>query len=724
MADTFTMALTGNPNSGKTTSFNALTGSRQHVGNYPGVTVDCKEGFFRHEGRSIRVVDLPGTYSLTAYTAEEISARDFLLGQRPDAVVDVLDANTLERSLYLAVQLLEMGAPLVLSLNMMDEVRKKDMQINTALLSELIGCPVIETVARTGEGRDAMINAALSQADDQREWKPLRISYSADMDEALLEMEDLINAAGFLTDRFPARWLALKYLEGDEQIRVEGRKAGELSNSLEAIADRVEQHCRKTLNTDPEAVIADYRYGFIASLMKKGVVRRGTSQTRIEISDKVDRVVTSALFGPALMLFVLYAMFQITFTLGEVPMGWVETMFGWLSSTASTLLPDGLLKSLVVSGIIDGVGGVLGFVPLIVIMFLMLSFLEDLGYMARMAYMLDRVFKAFGLHGCSVMPFIISGGIPGGCAVPGVMAARTLRSPKERLATILTAPFMVCGAKVPVFILLVAAFFPQSAGNAMFWITLVGWAAALLVAKLLRSTVLQGEPTPFLMELPPYRMPTLRGVLLHTWERAWQYIKKAGTVILGISVLFWAAMTFPALPEHDAAQFDAQRTEIQGQLDQATTPERIAALEAQLAEVDNVQGEAALKYSVAGRVGSALEGLTRLAGFDWRVNIALIGGIAAKEVIVSTMGTAYSLGEVDPDDAAPLSERLARDPAFTTATAVSLIIFILLYAPCFVTVVAMAKEASWGWAAFAVTFNTVLAFILASAAYQILSGLS
>ncbi|MEF2145324.1 MAG: ferrous iron transport protein B [Desulfovibrionaceae bacterium] len=719
MANIPTIALTGNPNSGKTTSFNALTGSRQHVGNYPGVTVTSKEGFFKLDGREVRVVDLPGTYSLTAYTAEEIAARDFLLVQRPDVVVDVLDANTMERSLYLAVQLLEMGAPLVLSLNMMDEVRKKDIQIDSALLSELIGCPVIETVARTGEGRDTLIRAALNVADSESEWQPLRISYSTDMDEALLEMEGLINDANFLTDRYPARWLALKYLEGDEQIRVEGRKAGPLSASLEAIAARVELHCRKTLDTDPEAIIADYRYGFIASLMKRGVVRRGTSLTRIELSDKIDRVVTSPVIGPLLMLFVLYAMFQITFTIGDVPLGWVENFFGWLGETTESLLPDGLLRSMIVSGVIDGVGGVLGFVPLIVIMFLMLAFLEDLGYMARMAYMLDRVFKAFGLHGCSVMPFIISGGIPGGCAVPGVMAARTLRSPKERLATILTTPFMVCGAKVPVFILLVAAFFPDSAGDAMFWITLGAWAMALLVAKFLRMTVLRGEPTPFLMELPPYRMPTLRGVLLHTWERAWQYIKKAGTTILGISILFWAAMTFPQLPTERVAEFDAQRTAVEARTDLDET-----AREELLAEVDNIQGETALQNSLAGRVGQAFESVTRVAGFDWRVNIALIGGVAAKEVIVSTLGTAYSLGEIDAEEAAPLSARLAADKSFTMATAVSLIIFILLYAPCFVTVVAMAKEASWGWAGFALVFNTGLAFGLATAAFQILSRLS
>jgi ferrous iron transport protein B len=414
------------------------------------------------------------------------------------------------------------------------------------------------------------------------------------------------------------------------------------------------------------------------------------------------------------MFAIIYAMFQVTFALGEMPMGWLEAFFGWLGDTATALLPEGLLASLVVSGIIDGVGGVLGFTPLIMIMFFLLSFLEDSGYMARMAYMLDRVFRVFGLHGCSVMPFIISGGIPGGCAVPGVMAARTLRSPKEKIATVLTAPFLSCGAKVPVFLLLAAAFFPNSGASALFWITLGGWVMALLTARLLRSTIIKGEATPFVMELPPYRMPTLKGLCLHTWERAWQYVKKAGTVILAISILLWAAMTFPGLPEEQAAAFDAQRAQIESQA--WDTDE---AREAALLDIDNARAQQELRSSVAGRIGTALEPVSSLAGFDWRTNIALLGGFAAKEVIVSTLGTAYSLGEVDPEESEGLSDQLRTDPAWNVWTALSLIAFVLLYAPCFVTVAVIGRELGWKWAGFSVAFNTFLAYGVSVGIYQI-----
>jgi ferrous iron transport protein B len=344
-----------------------------------------------------------------------------------------------------------------------------------------------------------------------------------------------------------------------------------------------------------------------------------------------------------------------------------------------------------------------------------------------MAYMLDRIFKTFGLHGSSVMPFIISGGIPGGCAVPGVMAARTLRSPKERLATILVTPFMACGAKIPVFILLAGAFFPGSAGNALFWITLGAWGAALIVARILRSTVIRGESTPFLMELPPYRMPTLKGVLIHTWERAWQYIKKAGTVILAISILLWAAMTYPNLPEERVSEFDARIESAELQLETArksgASDERLAELKKRIEALEGEQGAAELKHSLAGRLGAALEGVTGYAGYDWRTNIALIGGFAAKEVIVSTLGTSYSLGEVDEEDPRSLTERLKADPAFDRWTAVSLIVFTMLYAPCFVTVVTIARETGVKWAIFATVFNTTLGFAIAVMVYQIGTGI-
>ena len=716
--NTVHLALAGNPNSGKTTLFNLLTGARQRVGNYAGVTVERKEGTFSFQNNEVHILDLPGCYSLTSYTPEEVVARDALMtdnvAERPQAVVQVIDATALERSLYLTIQFMELGIPVVLALNMMDDAKRKGLAINSGKLSQLLGVPVVETVARKGVGKKELEEMAIRHALESKEKiKPLVISYSTDLDEALNEMSPLIEEGNFLTDKYPARWTALKYLEGDEELIKKGWKENsKLSNKLEAITGRVRQHCEKTLQTYPEAIIADYRYGYIKGILKQGVLERkilAGHAERIEFSDKLDMVLTHRVLGPLIMLGVLYGVFYATFTIGDIPMGWVEDFFGFVNETASNLLPDGFLKSLVVSGIIDGVGGVMGFVPLIMIMFLALTFLEDAGYMARIAYMLDRVLRIFGLHGCSVMPFLVSGGLPGGCAVPGVMATRTLRSPKEKLATLLTAPFMACGAKVPVFVLLAAAFFPGEEAQVMFLITLGAWAAALLVSLGLRKTLLKGEPTPFVMELPPYRMPTMRGLAIHTWERTWQYIKKAGTVILAISILIWAAMTFPGLPEDQQAAFESQRAQV------TATGE---AREAELAKIDNLEAEEALRNSIAGRVGTFIEPITHPAGFDWRVNIALLGGIAAKEVIVSSLGTAFSLGDVDPEESESLSDRLAKDPKWNVANALSLIIFVLLYAPCFITVVAMARESSWKWAFFSICFNTVFAYVLAVGIYQ------
>ncbi len=709
-----TMALMGNPNSGKTTLFNALTGARQHVGNYPGITVEKREGLLRLPNLDLTVVDLPGTYSLTAYTEDELVARTFLVENKPNAVVTVLDATNLERSLYLVLQILELGTPVIIALNMMDEVRRKGVTIHADRLASLLGAPVLETVARTGEGKDALLDQARAAMRARSRIEPVRISYGHDLDEALNRMQALIENTGFLTDRYPSRWIGLKYLEHDQAVLAQGQNDARVHAQLLDMVETVTAHCRQTLDTDPEALIADYRYGFITSLLKDGVLVRPSNQSRLELTDKLDAVLTNRLAGPVLMFAIIYLMFEVTFTLGEIPMGWVEAFFGWLGDTATAILPEGLISSLVVSGVIDGVGGVLGFTPLIMIMFFFLSFLEDSGYMARMAYMLDRVFRMFGLHGCSVMPFIVSGGIPGGCAVPGVMAARTLRSPKEKIATVLTAPFLSCGAKVPVFLLLAAAFFPTAGASALFWITLGGWVMALLTARVLRWTIIRGEATPFVMELPPYRMPTLRGLCLHTWERVWQYIKKAGTVILAISILLWAAMTFPSLPTERLDHYAARTAAVEsGQwADDAAREEALLA-------VENVRAQEALRHSAAGTIGTALEPVSRWAGFDWRTNIALLGGFAAKEVIVSTLGTAYSLGEVDPEETASLSDQLRADPSWSPWVAASLIAFVLLYAPCFVTVAVIARELSWKWAAFSVSFNTALAFGVSTIIYQV-----
>ncbi len=725
------VALGGNPNAGKTTLFNALTGSRQHVGNYPGVTVDRKEGRYVQNGHDMRIVDLPGTYSLTAYSVEEVVARDFLINECPRVTVNIVDASNLERNLYLTIQFLELGIPTCVALNMIDVARGRGITIDDKKLSRLLGVPVIPIMARSGYGKKDLMAAVETVAQAPRP-QPLRVSYGRDLETAIQEMEKVIAGGNFLTDLYPLRWIAIKYLENDAQILEKGReKDAKIADRLETITRKVGAHIEETLETYPEAMIADHRYGFISSMLKQGVVKARHDEMRLFLSDRIDKVLVNRFAGPLIMLLLLMGLYQFVFTYSEVPVAWCEGLFAWVSDLVSNRLPDGLLKSLVVSGVIDGVGGVLGFVPMILFMFFGIAVLEDSGYLARVAFMLDRVFQIFGLHGSSVMAYIVSGGIAGGCAVPGVMATRTLRSPKERIATLLTAPFMNCGAKLPVFALLIAAFFPHSRARMMFVLTLISWGGALLVAKLLRMTVVKGASTPFVMELPPYRLPTLRGLMIHTWERTWQYVKKAGTVILGISVLLWAAMTFPRLPP---SQIEAYET-LRGGIISTATPQVIEELEiatkakplsdaatelkAALVAADARQAGAALSHSLAGRIGIHVETISRWAGFDWRTNIALLGGFAAKEVIVSTLGTAYSLGSVDTEAAESLSARLVVEPGWRVLTAWSLMIFTMFYAPCFVTVICIARESSWKWGLFSMVFNTSLAFFLAVVVYQV-----
>lgn len=714
------VAVSGQPNCGKSTMFNALTGATARVGNYPGITVERTEGAYQKENFHAHLVDLPGTYSLTSYSMEEIVARNVIVDEKPDVVINMLDATSLERSLYLAIQFMEIGVPVVLGLNMMDEVRKKGIRIDTDKLSDLLGVPVVECVARQGVGKDELMEKVREVSEERKgQWDPINISYGHDLDPVIEEMTSLIQEHSFMTDRYDPHWLAVKYLEEDEIIIENGRKAGDLSSVLEEKVKEVAKHIKKTLDTYPEAVLADYRYGFINSILKQGVISR-EDNLRFDQSDKVDMVLTHKFLGPIIMFGVMFAMFYITFNIGAYPQGWVENAFGWLSSTVGGLLPDGLLKSLIVSGVIDGVGAVMSFTPLILIMFAMLVFLEDLGYMARVAYMVDRVFRMFGLHGMSIMPMIMAGGLPGGCAVPGVMTCRTLRSPKERIATILTAPFMICGAKTTAYILLVGAFFPENPTTAMFGLVIISWVLALCAGRLLRWTVLRGESTPFVMELPPYRIPTLHGVAIHTWDRVWQYIKKAGTVILAISVIMWALMTFPQLPSEQTASFEQQRQTIEQQSSGWSGSEEDvkSKLSEKLRVINFAEGEAALKYSYAGRVSEAISPLTDLAGFPWQANISFIGAFAAKEVFVSTMSTAYSLGEEDPEEATPLKVKIAADPAWTPPVIWSVMIFMMVYVPCMVTVAVIIRETNWKWGLFSVFGSMGFGFSLSILIYQ------
>ncbi|MBN2810039.1 MAG: ferrous iron transport protein B [Deltaproteobacteria bacterium] len=713
------LALAGNPNAGKTTLFNALTGARQHVGNYPGVTVERKEGDYHKDDFNAVVVDLPGTYSLTAYSEEEVVARDFLANEKPAVVINILDAANLERNLYLTCQLLELKVPLVVALNMMDVAKDRGMEIDIDKLSAFLGVPVLPIVARSSRGLDDLMAAVKAQAAGRLappDPAKVRISYGDDIDQTLLTMTGLIRDSGLLKGKYPARWIAVKIVENDEMLINEVKAADpELGARLLHEAELVAEHLMQTFDTYPEAVIADHRYGFIKGILKRGIITHRYDENRLYTSDRIDKVLTNRFAGPLLMLAVLFSIYQITFSLSALPVSWVAAVFGWLGGVLDAGLTDGPLKSMLISGVIDGVGGVLGFVPLIMLMFLCIAILEDSGYLARVAFMMDRIFRIFGLHGSSVMAFIVSGGIAGGCAVPGVMAARTLRSPKERMATLLTVPFMNCGAKLPIMALLIGAFFAEHQAMYMFGFTLFSWVVALVAAKILRLTVLRGAPTPFVMELPPYRFPTFKGLLIHTWERTWQYIKKAGTVILAISILLWAMMTYPGLSPEKKAAFVQEKEQISARY-KTGSEER----ERLLKEVEGRRGAAALQHSIAGRIGVALEKVTWLSGFDWRTNIALLGGFAAKEVVVSTLGTAYSMGDVDPEAAASLGQRLARDAAWSPLVALSALLFMAFYAPCFVTVVCIAREAgSWKWAFFSIGYSTTFAFILSTGVYQV-----
>ncbi|MDR0881687.1 MAG: ferrous iron transport protein B [Candidatus Adiutrix sp.] len=732
---TIVVALAGNPNAGKTSLFNKLTGLRAHVGNYPGVTVEQKWGHLEYQGRSIKVVDLPGAYSLNSYSLDERVARDFIINERPDLVVNVVDSTNLERNLYLTLQFLELGLPTIVALNMMDVAVARGLNIDLTRLESGLNVRAVPLVATSGQGLDELLSCILEVADrPDKDWRPLEISYGADIDATLGQIQAQVAASTLPVDRMPARWLAVKYLEGDPAVeQLVTAEAPELLEPLAPVRTKLRVHLRATEDDELDGAMTDRRYGFLSGLRRVAVTQ--TRRDTREISDTIDRVLLNRLVSPIFFLVVIYGLYQFTFWASAPLTGWLENFFEFLSETVSGAMSDGLLKDLLREGIIGGVGGVLGFAPLIAFMFAGISILEDSGYMARVAFILDRIFRAFGLHGNSVVGLIVGGGIAGGCAIPGVMAARTLRDPKERIATILVTPFMTCGAKLPVFLMLVGAFFPDHQALVMMGLTLFAWALALVSARLLRTFLLPGASAPFVLELPPYRLPTLTGILLHAWERTWSYVKKAGTVIVAVTIVIWMMMNFPRLPEEEQAVFDDRLTVVENQLEQATDEAAKASLEAARSAISLEGDSAALRHSLAGRLGSGLTPLSELIGFDWRANIALVGGFAAKEVVLSTLGTAYAMSpEAAPaaddesgdeaggseEDALILSlgARLAAESAWSPLAAVSLMVFVLVYAPCFATVAVIRKEIGNRWAIFSMVANTVYAYLICLVIYQ------
>lgn len=535
-------ALAGNPNSGKTTIFNNLTGARHHVANYPGVTVSTEEGEFTFGDTDFILTDLPGTYSLSAYSHEERIARDFLIRQKPDVVINVLDATNIERNLYLTTQLMELGVPLVLVFNMSDMVQELGAAIDIARLSTLLHVPVVETVGHKRRGMDEICRVAIDVAEGRREACGVPIHYGHDIDPAIAAIAAEIEADKTSVPEVSARWMAVKLLENDTLVREKITRPEVLS-----LADRQRAHLEQLLGDKPEIVIASRRYGFISGACTESLLPSSVEARHIQ-SDRIDAVLTHRFWGLPIFLALMYVVFSLTFSLGDYPMGWLETFFGWLGGAISGFWPEGsdsLLRSLLVDGIIGGVGGVVSFLPNILLLFLAIAFLEDSGYMSRAAFIMDHLMHKIGLHGQSFIPMLIGFG----CSVPAILATRTLDNRRDRITTIMIIPLMSCGARLTVYALIIPAFFPLHWQGPVLWmIYFLGILLAVGAAWIFRRTMLKGESVPMVMELPPYRMPTLRGVAIHTWERSWEYLKKAGTVILAISIILWAMSTFPRKP--------------------------------------------------------------------------------------------------------------------------------------------------------------------------------
>lgn len=715
------IALAGNPNSGKSTIFNNLTGTRQKVGNWPGVTVEKKEGRVTTNGYDLTVVDLPGTYSLTAYSIEEIVARNFILDDRPDVVVAVIDASNLERNLYLATQLRELDTKVIFVLNMNDMARQRGIMIDGDKLSELLDVPVVFTVGNKNEGTKDLVKAVASIVEAEVELpRTRRVSYGRDIEKAIGELSEFIKEKIGDTAPYNVRWLAVKLLEDDRIIK---ERTKEIANPQgEAIlkeAALLRERIREFFDEEPEIIMTDHRYGFVAGIVKEVV--KTISERRVDVSRHVDQVLTNRLLGLPIFLFFIWAMFQLTFSLGAYPMEWINAGVGWLSLAASRILSEGLFRDLIVGGVIAGVGSVIIFLPNILILFFCIALFEDTGYMARAAFLMDKVMHLIGLHGKSFIPMLMGFG----CNAPAIMATRTLENEKDRILTILINPLMSCSARLPVYVLLAGTFFGAKAGNAIFSIYILGIVLAILMGRLFRSTVLRGKVAPFVMELPPYRVPMLKGLVIHMWDRSKIFLRKMGGVILIGSVIVWFLSAFPQdarfARDYESniasltAEYEAREAALHDdRLQEQLITERdkaVSALEAKRAreKVEN---------SYMGRLGKVLEPVFVPIGIDWRGSVALMTGFVAKEIVVSTMGVLYA-SSAEADERNEALKLALRKSGMTALSAYAMMAFVLIYVPCLATVSVIKRETnSWKWTAFSVGYSTILAWLVAFVIYQ------
>lgn len=711
---TINVALVGNPNCGKTSLFNVASGSHEHVGNYSGVTVDAKEGHFDFQGYHFRLVDLPGTYSLSAYSPEELYVRKHIIDETPDVIINVVDAGNLERNLYLTAQLIDMNVRMVVALNMYDALLHSGNTLDHKKLGQLFGVPIVPTVSRTGKGIDNLFHVIIGLYEgadfvgqkegiqdeamrEYREWhdkyvpdhkygshdeethdfdgksyiRHIHINHGPELERSIDAVKEVICKNENIRYKYSTRFLAIKLLENDKDI--EQRVISTLPNGEEVIRvrDKEAERIRLSMNEDSEQAITDAKYGFITGALKETYTEKNQNTemfTRI-----VDSIVTHKIWGFPIFFVFLYLMFECTFVFGEYPKGWIEWLVEQIASLAETFMPAGPLKDLIVDGIIGGVGGVIVFLPNILFLYIFISFMEDSGYMARAAFIMDKIMHKMGLHGKSFIPLIMGFG----CNVPAIMASRIIESRKSRLVTILINPLISCSARLPIYLVMIGAFFPSKASLVLLSIYVTGILLAVLMARIFSRFIVRGDDAPFVMELPPYRMPTAKSVLRHTWEKGAQYLKKMGGIIMIASVIIWFLGYYP---NHDAYSTTAEQQE----------------------------------NSYIGQIGKAIEPVIEPLGFDWKMGIGILSGIGAKELVVSTLGVLYT--NDDGIESVDLADRIP----ITPLVAYGYMLFVLIYFPCIATVAAIKNESgSWKWAAFTICYTTLLAWIVAFLVHQV-----
>jgi ferrous iron transport protein B len=720
------IALVGNPNSGKTTIFNFASGSNERVGNYGGVTIDSKQAKFRLDGYTLNIIDLPGTYSLTAYTPEELYVRKYILGFHPDVVINVIDASNLERNLYLTTQLIDMDVKVVVALNMFDEFTKKGDKFDYDALSRMVGIPFIPTVGAKGKGISELFNKVIDVYEEREPIvRHIHINYGRKVEESIAVIQHEISKNKGLDDNVSARFYSIKLLEKDQGAH--GALSRTLNyNGIKSVAEEKISELESFYNEDSETLLTDAKYGFIAGALKETYTANKFKKKLKTETEIIDTFITHKIFGFPIFILFLWIMFQATFKIGEYPQRWIESIVETTGPFVALIVPDGIVLDLLVGGIINGVGGVIVFLPNIMILFFFISFMEDTGYMARAAFIMDKLMHKIGLHGKSFIPLIMGFG----CNVPAIMATRTLQNRNERLLTMLINPFMSCSARLPVYILIISAFFPGREVTMLFLVYAIGISFAVFFSILFKKTIFKKSEAPFVMELPPYRLPTLKTTIRNMWNKASQYIKKMGGIILIASIVIWALGYFPR--NHEIAEeFDNKIAMIQtqyGDLDDESGT-LLLTRDSLVLELIYQKHSVLQQQSFIGQIGRFIEPVMAPLGFDWKMSVSLLAGIAAKEVVVSTMGVLF-MAEGDPDSVSETLVTKLRNARYTEGvkqgenifnpvSAFSYLMFILLYFPCVAVVAAVKNESGkWKWAAFLVFYTTAIAWIVSFGVYQ------